>query len=158
MRRLSGLLLAGAIVMLPAFSQGHGAAFARQAAAAPQKTTFTGDMVLWAFSVNPDKVADYDQVIAKLKEALMKSERPEAKQQLAGWKVVKNAMPNPDGSIVYVHTITPVVRDADYSITNLVYEVFKDPAEQKAFYDMYRGAVKQALFVIQGPVVSDFSK
>ena len=49
MRRLFGFLLAGALMMLPAFSQGHGTALAQQA---PQKTTFTGDMVLWAFSVD----------------------------------------------------------------------------------------------------------
>ena len=155
MRRLFGLLLAGAIMLLPAFSQGHGNVFAQ---AAPQKTTFTGDMVLWAFAVNADKTADYDQVVAKLKEALSKSERPEAKQQLAGWKVMKNAMAQPDGSFVYIHVINPVVKEADYSITNIVYEVVKDPAEQKAFYDSYRGAVKGALFIIQGPVTSDFSK
>ena len=53
--------------------------------------------------------------------------------------------------------ITPV-KDADYSITNLVYEVVKDPMEQKAFYDLYRGALQKALFVIQGPVAADFSK
>jgi hypothetical protein len=154
MRRLSGVLLAGAILLLPAFSQVHGAVFAQ---AAPQKTTFTGDMVLWAFSVNPDKVADYEQVLAKLKDALAKSQRPEAKQQLAGWKVLKNAMPNPDGSVVYVHTISPVVAGADYSITNIVYEA-TDATQRQAFYDMYKAAVKQALFVISGPVVSDFSK
>lgn len=155
MRRLSGLLVAGAIMLLPAFSQGHGTVLAQ---AAPQKTTFTGDMVLQAFSVNADKTADYEQVVGKLKEALSKSERPEAKQQLAGWKVMKNATAQPDGSIVYIHVLSPVVKDADYSIVNIVYEVFKDPAEQKAFYDLYRGALKAALFVIQGPVTSDFSK
>ena len=155
MRRLSGLLLAGAMMLLPAFSQGHGTVFAQ---AAPQKTTFTGDMVLQAFAVNADKIADYEQVVAKLKEALSKSERPEAKQQLAGWKVMKNSTAQPDGSFVYIHVISPVVRDADYSIVNIVYEAFKDPAEQKAFYDSYRGALKAALFIIQGPVTADFSK
>ena len=155
MRRLSGLLLAGAIMLLPAFSQGHGTVFAQ---AAPPKTTFTGDMVLQAFTVNADKTADYDQVVAKLKEALSKSERPEAKQQLAGWKVMKNSAAQPDGSIVYIHVISPVVRDADYSIVNIMYDAFKDPAEQKAFYDSYRGALKAPLFVIQGPVTIDFSK
>ena len=155
MRRLSGLLLAGAIMLLPAFSQNHGTVFAQ---AAPQKTTFTGDMVLQAFAVNADKTADYEQVVAKLKEALSKSERPETKQQLAGWKVMKNATAQPDGSIVYIHVISPVVRDADYSIVNIVYDAFKDPAEQKAFYDSYRGALKGALFIIQGPLTHDFSK
>src|SRR5688572_15985229 len=99
MRRLSGLFLAGAILMLPAFSQSHGTVFAQ---AAPQKTTFTGDMVLQAFAVNADKTADYEQVVAKLKDALSKIERPEAKQQLAGWKVMKNATAQPDGSFVYI--------------------------------------------------------
>jgi hypothetical protein len=168
MRRLSGVLLAGAILVL---SQGHGHLYAQAGAAqpaetqaaaaqpaAPPKTTYTGDTVLLAFSVAPDKVADYEQVLAKLKDALAKSERPEAKQQMAGWKVIKVFTPNPDGSIVFVHTINPVIKDADYSITNIVYEAVKDPAEQRAFYDLYRGAVKQALFVIQGPVVADFSK
>ena len=49
MRRLSGVLLAGAILILPAFSQ---SAFAQ---AAPQKTTYTGEIVLAAYTVNPEK-------------------------------------------------------------------------------------------------------
>ena len=153
MRRLSGVLLAGAVLILPAFSQ---SAFAQ--AAPPQKTTYTGDVVLAAYVVNADKVADYEKVMATLKDALAKSPRPEAKQQLAGWKVIKNAMNQPDCSPLYVHIITPVVKDADYSITNLVYEVVTDPTERTNFYNLYRGALKQALFVIQGPMVSDFSK
>ena len=151
MRRLSGVLLAGAVLILPAFSQ---AAFAQ---AAPQKTTYTGEMVLAAYTVNPGKDGDYEKVIAALKDSLMKSSRPEAKQQLAGWKIIKNSAAQPDGSSLWVHVITPV-KDADYSITNLVYEVVKDPTEQKAFYDLYRGALQKALFVIQGPVTADFSK
>jgi hypothetical protein len=143
--------LAGAVLILPAFSQ---TAFAQ---AAPQKTIYTGETVLAAYTVNTGKDADYEKVLAALKDSLMKSERPEAKQQLAGWKVIKNSAAQPDGSSLYVHIITPV-KDADYSITNLVYEVVKDPTEQKAFYDLYRGALKQALFVIQGPTTSDFSK
>jgi hypothetical protein len=152
MRRLSGVLLASAVLILPAFSQ---TAFAQ---APPQKTTYTGDLVLAAYVVNADKVADYEKVMATLKDALAKSPRPEAKQQLAGWKVIKNAMNQPDGSPLYVHIISPVVKDADYSITNLVYEVVTDPTERTNFYNLYRGALKQALFVIQGPMVSDFSK
>jgi hypothetical protein len=114
--------------------------------------------VLWAFAVNADKTADYEQVLAKLKEALTKSEKPESKQQLAGWKIMKSKDAQPSGEAVYIHVISPVVPEADYSITNIVYDVFKDPAEQKAFFDTYRGSVKAALFLIQGPNVADFSK
>ena len=155
MRRLSGVLLACAMLVFPAVSHGHGDLFAQ---AAPQKTTYTGDIVVVAYAVNPDKTADYEKVLAAVKDALSKSEAPEAKQQLAGWKVIKNAMPNPDGTIVYIHVISPVVKDADYSLMNNIYAAVKDPAEQKTFFDMYRGALKQALFVIQGPLVVDMSK
>ncbi len=155
MRRLSGVLLACAMFLVPAFSHGHGDLFAQTA---PNKTTFTGDIVVMAFAINPDKTADYEKVVASLKDALLKSEAPEAKQQLAGWKIIKNAMPNPDGSIVYIHIISPVVKNADYSIMNNIYAAVKDPAEQKAVFDMYRGAMKAPLFVIQGPMVADLSK
>jgi hypothetical protein len=158
-------MLAGAMLILPAMVQSavaQEAAPAQQPAEqaqqpAPQKTTFSGDAVLWAFEVLPGKEADYEQVIAKLKDALSKSTRPEAKQQLAGWKVIKNATPQPNGGgYVYVHVIQPVVRDADYSITNIVYEVSTDE-EKRAFYDLYRGALKQALFIIQGPLAANLA-
>jgi len=156
MRRLSGLVLAGALLMVPALAQN---AYAQEPAAqqAPPKTTYTGQEVVAAYAVNADKVADYEKVIAQLKDALAKSAKPEAKQQLAGWKVVKNAAAQPDGSILYVHLIT-TVPEADYSITNIVYDVVTDPAARLEFYNMYRGALKSALFVIQGPVTADSSK
>jgi hypothetical protein len=153
MRRLFGITLAGALMLLPAFS--YGTVSAQQA---PQKTTFTGQVVLWAFAVNADKTGDYEKVLATLKESLAKSEKPEAKQQLAGWKVMRVMTPQPDGSIAYVHVINPVVPEADYSITNIVYDVVKDPAAQTAFYEMYRGAIKAPLFLIQGPVTADLSQ
>lgn len=152
MRRLSGVLLAGAILLLPAFSQ-H--ALAQNA---PQKTTYAGDMVIIAYAVNAGKDADYEKVIATLKDALAKSTKPEAKQQLAGWKVIKNSSNQPDGSSVYLHVISPVVKDADYSITNLVYEVVTDPAARTEFFNLYKGSLQKPLFQIQGPMVSDFSK
>ena len=152
MRRLSGILLAGAILVLPAFSQ------TAWAQAAPQKTTYTGDVVIAAYVVNAGKEADYEKVIATLKDALAKSPKPEAKQQLAGWKVIKNGMNQPDGSPLYLHIITPVVKDADYTITTIVYEVVTDPAERTTFFNLYKGALQKPLFVIQGPIVSDFAK
>ena len=155
MRRLSGVLLACAMLVFPAISHGHGDLFAQSA---PQKTTFTGDVVVMAFAVNPDKTADYEKVLGQLKDTLSKSEAAEAKQQLAGWKVIKNAMPNPDGSIIYIHVISPVVKDADYSLMNQIYGSVKDPAQQKIFFDLYRGALKMPLFIIQGPMVLDLGK
>ena len=156
MRRLSAVLLAGAILTLPAFSQ---SAFAQDAAkpAAPPKTTYNGDAVIIAYNVTPGKDADYEKVISQVKAALAKSARPEAKEQLAGWKVIKNATPQGDGSSVYVHIISPIIKDADYSLTNIVYETATDD-EKRAFYDLYKGALMKPLFQISGPMANDFAK
>ena len=137
MRRLSGVLLACTFLMLPAFV--HDAA-AQQAA--PQKFTLEGDLALWSVSIRPDKTADYEQVLAKLKEALQKSTAPEAKQQLAGWKVMKSAKPMPDGNIIYTHVITPVA-GADYAVMQVLYGTFTDPAEQKTLRSEERRVGKE---------------
>jgi hypothetical protein len=152
------MLLAGAIVALSLPTYAAPAPAAEAAQDAPQKVTFNGDVVLWAFIVPPDKTGDYEQVLAKLKSALQKIERPEAKQQLAGWKVIKNSTPQGDGTILYIHVIDPVVKGADYSITNIVYEAFPDPKERTAFYELYRGAIKGVLFTIQAPIVNNLAK
>ena len=164
MRRPSGIFLACALMVLTASLASAQAPATTQPAttqpapaAAPKPVTFAGDVVLWAFTVNPDKTADYEQVIAKLKESLQKITRPEAKQQLAGWKVIKNAAPQPDGSILYIHVID-VVKGADYSINNIVYEAFTDFETRQKFYDMYKGAVKAPFFAIDAPIVNDLSK
>ena len=152
MRRLFGVLLTGAVLMLPAFSQ-HAGVLAQ----APQKTTFEGDIALLNHAVRPDKTADYEQFMGKLKEALNKSTAPEAKAQLAGWKLVKTPKPLPDGNIHYIHVITPVA-GADYNFLQVMYSVFTDPAEQKALYEQYRGALANNLGLQSGTIALDMSK
>jgi hypothetical protein len=155
MRRLSGVILAGAMLVLPALSTNAQAA--QQAAAAPQKFTMDGDLALWSVSIRPDKTADYEQVLGKVKEALTKQGTPDAQKQLAGWKVVKAAKPMPDGNIVYTHVIQPVP-GADYSILQVLYATFTDPAEQKSLYDLYVGAFAGNLGLSSGTLVVDMSK
>ena len=144
MRRLSGILVASAFVLLPALAPGGAGVIARltaQAAAAQaQKLTFEGDAVIWTVVVKPDKTADYEALMGKVKAALMKSDKPERKQQAAGWRVLKGQKAMADGNIVYQHIITPV-KDADYTILAILYEGTTDPAEQKTLYDLYRGAL-----------------
>ena len=151
MRRLSGVLLAGAMLLLPALST------SAQAQQAPQKFTMEGDVALWSVSIRPDKTADYEQILGKVKEALQKSQAPEAKQQLAGWKVIKAPKPMPDGNIIYTHVITPVP-GADYNILQVLYATVTDPTEQKSLYDLYRGAFVGNIGLANGAVVADFSK
>lgn len=136
MRRLSGLLLAGAIMLLPAFSQGHSTVHAQAA----QALTFDGDTAILTVAIKPDKTAAFEQIMTKVREALLKSEKPERKQQAAGWKVVKSATAMKDGNIIYMHVLSPVVKGADYTILTLLYEANTDPAQQRALFEQYRDA------------------
>ena len=139
MRRLSGMLLTGLLVLAPALVQGPTAGYGRVAAQA-QKLTFDGDMVLWTVVVKGDKTADFEGLMGKVKEALLKSDKPERKAQAAGWKLIKSPKPKAEGNAVYVQVIN-VVKDADYTILAILYEANTDPAAQKALYEQYRGAL-----------------
>ncbi len=152
MRRLSGLLLAGAILLLPALSQDHGTAHAQDA------LTFDGDTALWLIAIKPDKTADFEGIMMKVREALLKSEMPQRRQQAAGWKVIKGVTPMPDGNIVYTHVISPVVRGADYGIMAILYEGFTGPVEQSELYELYSGAFGAALGANVGTLAVDLSQ
>ena len=97
------------------------------------------------------------QISFKLKEALTKSEKPEAKQQLAGWRVMRGVKNPTTGDIIYTHIITPVA-GADYTIMQNIYDAFPDPMVRQQMYDLYRGAFSQNLGVNSGKVVVDLSK
>jgi len=143
------MVVAGALLMLPVFSMsGHAQAPAAGSQAAPAKTTYTGDVAIVMYAINPGKEADYEQVIAKLKDALGKSTAPEAKQQLAGWKIFKSEKPLTADGPTYIHLINPVVKGADYNIVQIVYGVSTDD-EKLAFYNLYKGALKGALSLVQ---------
>ena len=151
---MSGLALAGALaVATPALAQD--AAQPAQQPQAPKGVTFDGDVAVWMVGIKPDKTADFEAILTKLHDALVKSEKPEHKQQAAGWKIIKLST-QVNGNVAYMHVINPVVKGADYSIMNILYEAF--PNDRQALYDAYRGAFGANLSVLAGPVVPDFSK
>ena len=62
-------------------------------------------------AIKPDKTADYEQILAKVKEALTKSDDARgqaAAGRLEGRQECRSRMP--DGNIIYIHVINPVVR------------------------------------------------
>src|SRR6185295_7597601 len=66
---------------------------------------------------------DFEMVMGKLKEAMAKSEKPERKQQAAGWKVFKS--PDPAGAnTLYVFVVDPALKGADYQVSNIIAEAF----------------------------------
>jgi hypothetical protein len=113
------------------------AAPAPQATPAPNQRTFGHGGAMWLNFVKADKTADFEFVMTKVKEALQKSEKPERKQQAAGWKVFKSPDAAAGGNVLYVFLIDPVLKGADYQISNIITEGFGNTAETNDILKKY---------------------
>ena len=108
--------------------------------ATPPQTTrvLAGDAGLIFFPVKPDRAADFEKIMAKLKEALATSTDATLREQAAGWKVFKAVEPGPNASALYVFVIDPAVKGGDYAFWKTLYESF--PAEVLQLYRLYNAA------------------
>jgi hypothetical protein len=150
-------VLSRSVIALPLLCSMNVTAAAAQAQAEHQAKALTlpGNVALWTMAIKPDKTADFEVIMAKLRDGLSKSTKPERRQQAAGWRLMRVGTPLPDGTIAYVHIINPVVPGADYTIMQALYDEFPD--ERQALYDMYRAAFAKSLSLASGSVVLDLS-
>jgi hypothetical protein len=130
---------------------------APQAQAAPTTRVFASDAGMVLNFIKPDKTADFEAVIVKLKEALQKSEKPERKEQAKSWKVFKSPDQAAGGNVLYVFIIDPSVKGADYTVSNILAEAFP-PAEVNELYKQYAGAYAQGQNFVNLTLVSDLGK
>jgi hypothetical protein len=129
---------------------------AQQATTPPPQRLFAADAGLVLNFIKPDKTADFEAVIAKLKEALQKSPKPERKQQAASWKVFKSPEPAA-GNVLYVFVIDPSVKGADYTVSMILAEAFP-PAEVNELYKQYAGAYATGQNFVNLALVADLGK
>jgi hypothetical protein len=129
---------------------------AQAATTPPPQRLFGADAGLVLNFIKPDKTADFEAVIAKLKEALQKSPKPERKQQAASWKVFKSPEPA-GGNVLYVFVIDPSVKSADYTVSAILAEAFQ-PAEVNELYKQYAGAYATGQNFVNLALVSDLGK
>ena len=150
-------ILAGLVLVVLGGATGVGAQQPAQdtTAPAPPKLTFDGDVALWTVAIKPDKTADFERVMSRLREALMNSEQPQRRDQARGWRVMRVAKPLPDGNIAYVHVLNPVVAGADYTIMQVLYDELPD--ERQDLYELYRGAFAKNLALGLGDIAVDMA-
>ena len=72
--------------------------------------------------IKPDKTADFETILTRVKDALARSDKPERRQQAAGWRVFKARETGPGAVAIYVSVMDPVAKDADYSLGALLSE------------------------------------
>ena len=156
-RGRTGLGVVGVMIAMLSGTAAYAEQPAQQAQAQKSPYVFASDAAAILNFVKADKVADYEMVIGKLKEALAKSEKPERKQQAASWKLYKAAEGGPGGAVIYLSTMEPAVKGADYSVALILSEAF--PTEVQALYKTYSECFGQpAQNILNLTLVNDLGK
>jgi hypothetical protein len=95
----------------------------------PASRKFTSDAGVMFSAIKPDKTADFEAVMARVKDALAKSQDPQRKQQALSWRVFKGLEAGPGGAVIYIWLIDPPVKDIEYVITDILREAFPNEAQ-----------------------------
>jgi hypothetical protein len=126
--------------------------------AAPVTRTFGPDAGFVLHFIKPESTADFEMVMAKVKEVLQKSTKPERKQQATGWKLFKSQdPPGPKGEILYVFIIDPALKGADYQVSNILAEGLP-VAEVNELFKKYAASYGQGQQPVNLALVNDFGK
>jgi len=129
---------------------------ARTATAQAQRREFKATTGMMLNYVKPDKTADFEAVMTKLKEALVKSKSADRNKQAQGWRVYRAQEPGPNNSVLYVWYIDPAMTGTDYTVANILNEAF--PAEVQKLYEQYSEAFAGGQAMVNLQLVSDFSR
>lgn len=118
---IAPIVIAGAVLWCSAaYAQVPPPAPAAQAQLAPATRVFSSDAGLVLNFIKPDKVAQFEALVARLKEVLAKSENPVRREQAQSWKVYKSTDPPSGGAQLYVFFSDPAVKSADYSVSTIL--------------------------------------
>jgi hypothetical protein len=126
------------LVLAVAFVLGAVSFSSAQEQAAPAKPTlaFQNDAGLIIFYIKPDKTADFEDLMNKLKEGLGKMEAPEAKQQAASMKLFKAPVAAGATVAIYVLLADPAVKNIEYWFLPILYKAY--PAEGQALFQKWQ--------------------
>ena len=93
---------------------------------------------LLIFHVDPLKVADFDAILVRIKDALSRADTATRKLQATNWLIYKSAE-KPGESHVYLFLFDPVVTGANYDPLLMLAEIL--PAEVQSIYERMKTAV-----------------
>jgi hypothetical protein len=127
-----------------------------QTGQATQGLVFGADAGLVFNVIRADKTADFEMVMGRVKDALQKSENPIRKQQAAGWKVFRAQEPDAKGNVLYLYVLDPAVKDADYTVSRILAEVF--PTEAQELWPKFRDAYAAGQNRLNLNLVADFGR
>ena len=100
-----------------------------QAAPAKKDLAFQNDAAVIIFYIKPDKTADFEELMTKLKDGMAKMEAPEVKQQMASMKLFKTAVPAGAPYATYFLIADPVVKNTEYWVMSLLYKAYPNDTQ-----------------------------
>lgn len=119
--------------------QQQAAAPAQPEAPAEPQISFNSDAGMIFNLIHTAQATEFESVLAKIKEALAKSEDPIRRQQAQAWKVFKSADMSQDPSqTMYIFWFDPAVKGAEYDPVRILSEAF--PTEVNALYEKLKAA------------------
>jgi len=85
--------------------------------------------------IKPDKVADFEAAMNKIKEALAKTDKPELKKLADGWQVLKVGETTAAGSpnVIYLWLINPAEVGAAYDPGKIIYDALPRAEADEVF-------------------------
>lgn len=96
----------------------------------PASSHFLSEAGALLVAVKPASVADYEQVIRALQEAMSKQTEPIKVAAAKGWRIFKAAEPDAKGNQLYVHLMLPAVTGFDYRPSLLLDELVQEVASE----------------------------
>jgi hypothetical protein len=156
-RVLAPLAVLGVLCAGAAFAQQPPPAPAAQATVASPTRVFGSNTGVVLNFIKADKTADFEAVVAKLKEALHSSPNATRQEQAASWNVYKSPDPGPAGSVLYIFIIDPVVKGADYAVATILAEGFSGD-EFSALVKKYTEAYATGQNFVNLSLVSELGK
>ena len=132
----------------PPAGQTPPAAAAQPPAPTEPKVPFTTPAGILLVQIKPDKNADFEEMVVKLKAGFAKTADESLKKQAAGFKVYKSSEPFGTNTL-YVVFLEPTAPNTEYELFNMLLRTMtpeeqRDPAA-KAMWDRYAGAFASGL-------------
>jgi hypothetical protein len=102
------------------------------ASGAPQESLIFGARTGIVLNyVKADRVEQFEAALAELRKALETSENPIRQQQADGWQFFRADEAGPGGTVVFVFSMHPVLRGADYAIQAVLEDALSEKEAQR---------------------------
>jgi hypothetical protein len=99
---------------------------------------FTAEVGVVLHPIKPDKAADFEAIVQRLRAGLLQSTDAARRQQGASLRVLKAVEPGPGGSILYLFLIDAPAAGADYTLSRML--AGTDPADVESLWAKLRDA------------------